>query len=202
MKTTRKNFSLSKPILNDLAKSYLDAEDADALGWYEKDCNLVMPYLNGSGLERTRFTVPLIKKKKSMRYFQPAGTSPELYLPRIGGIDWDKIKQDASITLYCTEGEKKSAITCKVGLPCVGLAGVDCWARKGGIPLPQWDEFDFLNRIVVIVFDSDIIDKAPVQLAERRLAHMLTSRGAKVSRIRLSEILMNECVSKLAGASK
>lgn len=201
MKTIRKNVFLSQPILDDLAKSYLDAADAKALGWYEKDGNLVMPYLNGSDLERTRLTVPIFKKKKSMRYFQPAGTSPELYLPRIGGIDWEKIKKDACIPVYCTEGEKKAAIACKVGIPCIGLSGVDCWARKGGIPLPQWDEFDFVERKVVVVFDSDIIDKAPVQLAERRLAQMLISRGAKVSRIRLSEMLMNECISKLEGTS-
>lgn len=201
MKTIRKNVFLSQPILDDLAKSNLDAVDAKALGWYEKNGNLVMPYQNGSGLERTRLTVPLIKKKKSMRYFQPAGTSPELYLPRIGGIDWDNVKKNVAITVYCTEGEKKAAIACKVGIPCIGLSGVDCWARRGGIPLPQWDEFDLVERKVVIVFDSDIIEKAPVQLAERRLAQMLTTRGAKVSRIRLSAMLMNDSIIKLKGAS-
>jgi hypothetical protein len=202
MKTIRKNVLLSQPILDDLAKSYLNAADAKTLGWYEKAGNLVMPYLNGSSLERTRLTVPINKKKKSMRYFQPVGTSPELYLPRIGGIDWENVKKDTHIPIYCTEGEKKAAIACKVGIPCIGLGGVDCWARRGGIPLSQWDEFSFTERTVVIVFDSDIIDKAPVQLAERRLAQMLTSRGAKVSRIRLSEMLMKECISKLVGASK
>jgi Domain of unknown function (DUF3854) len=202
MKTTRKDVSLSQLILDDLAQSHLDAKDAADLGWYEKNGNLVMPYLNGSGLERTRFSVPLIKKKKSMRYFQPMGTSPELYLPRIGGINWDKVKNDVSIKVYCTEGEKKAAVACKVGIPCIGLSGVDCWARKGGIALPQWDEFNFVERQVVIVFDSDIIDKAPVQLAERRLAQMLISRGAKASRIRLSESLMKECISRLKDASK
>jgi Domain of unknown function (DUF3854) len=191
---------LSQVILDDLAKSNLTEQDALSLGWFQdKHGNLVMPYGNGSSLKRTRLTVPISRRGKLQRYFQPAGSSPELYLPCIGGIDWRIVKSDPDKTFYITEGEKKAAIACKVGLPCIGLGGVDCWARKGGIPLPQWDEFNFDQRHVVIIFDSDILDKASVQLAERRLAHMLHSRGAKVSRLRMSENLLNDCIRTLTG---
>lgn len=194
---------LSDAILADLAKSNLTEHDALALGWHQdKHGNLAMPYGNGSGLKRTRLTIPITKQGKSQRYFQPAGSSPELYLPSIGGVDWATVKSKTHETLYVTEGEKKAAIACKVGLPCIGLGGVDCWARKGGIPLSQWDEFNFAGRHVVIIFDSDIIDKAAVQLAERRLAHMLHSRGANVSRLRLSETLLNDCIKSLLGSPK
>jgi Domain of unknown function (DUF3854) len=182
----------SQAIRDDLRKSGLEERDALELGWYQDaKGNLAMPYNNGSGLVRTRFTVPqLIErngKQSFLRYLQPRGTSPELFLPAIGNFDWNDVKTDTSIRLYITEGEKKSAIACKRGLPCIGLSGVDCWSRKGGIPLPQWDEFDFNDREVVIVFDSDIADKPAVKSAERRLAQMLNSRKAKVYRLRMSE---------------
>lgn len=185
----------TQAILDDLAKSDLTEQDALALGWREdKNGNLTMPFFNnGSSLVRTRFTVPRLHirngKQTFQRYSQPRGTAPELYLPAIGGFDWNDVKADASIRLYITEGEKKSAIACKRGLPCVGLTGVDCWSRKGGIPLPQWDEFDLVGRKVVIIFDSDITHKPAVKSAERRLAHMLSARKAKVFRLRLSEDL-------------
>ncbi|MBU3624766.1 DUF3854 domain-containing protein [Polynucleobacter sp. JS-Safj-400b-B2] len=183
---------LSQAIRDDLGNSDLVEQDALELGWYQDaKGNLAMPYNNGSGLVRTRFTVPqLIErngKQSFLRYLQPRGTPPELYLPTIGDFDWGEVKVDASIRLYITEGEKKSAIACKRGLPCIGLSGVDSWSRKGGIPLPQWDEFDFNDREVVIAFDSDIADKPAVKSAERRLAQMLNSRKAKVYRLRMSE---------------
>lgn len=184
----------SQAILDDLAKSDLTEQDALALGWYEdKRGNLAIPFNNGSSLVRTRFTVPRLHirngKQIFQRYSQPRGTAPELYLPAIGDFDWNDVKADASIGLYISEGEKKSAIACKRGFPCIGLTGVDCWSRKGGIPLPQWDEFDLVGREVVIIFDSDITHKPAVKSAERRLAHMLSARKARVFCLRLSEDL-------------
>lgn len=187
----------SQAILDDLASSDLTEQDALALGWYEdKHGNLGIPFKNGSPLVRTRFTVPKLRNKNGkqvfQRYSQPRGTNPELYLPSIGDFDWGDVKANASIRLYVTEGEKKSAIACKRGLPCVGLTGVDCWSRKGGIPLQQWDEFNLIGREVVIIFDSDIAHKQAVKSAERRLAHMLSARKAKVFRLRLSEDLFTD----------
>lgn len=197
----------SQAILADLSKSDLTEQDALTLGWYEdRNGNLAMPFHNGLSLVRTRLTIPKLHirngKQTFQRYSQPRGSAPALFLPSIGGIDWDEVKADASVRLYLTEGEKKSAIACKRGLPCVGITGVDSWAHKGGVPLPQWDEFVLVGREVVIVFDSDIVDKPSVQSAERRLAHMLAARKAKVYRLRLSEGVITRFDDYLKNTSK
>lgn len=175
----------SKAIREDLLKSGLSPEDAVELGFLEVNGDLLLPYRNGSGFCRTRYTHPRKIGNKEMRYSQPKGSSPELYLPRIGGLDWEKIKRSPCIPLIISEGEKKAASACKTGLICIGLGGVDCWSQKGK-PIAQWNDFDLKDREVSIVYDSDIINKPAVQNAERRLANMLTQRGAIVRRVRLS----------------
>lgn len=188
IKTLKSRFS--QPIRDDLAKSGLSESDAIKMGWHQDaGGNLVIPYNNGTGFFRTRFSHPRqnIKNGKAslQRYSQPRGTKPELFLPDLGGIPWEKVKADTSRRLIITEGEKKAAAACKVGLACIGLGGVECWASKGGIPLDDWDIFDLGEREVWIVFDSDIVDKPPVRSAARRLANMLASRGAVVSMVDL-----------------
>lgn len=184
MKTSKNSFSTS--IRDDLAKSGLTENDAAKMGWHEDDVgDLVIPYSNVTGFTRTRFTIPrrVMKNGKPslQRYYQQRGTKPELFLPNLGGIAWDEVKTNASRRLIITEGEKKAAAACKIGLACLGLGGVECWASKGGVPLEGWDAFDFDGRGVWIVFDSDIADKPPVRSAARRLANMLSSRGTVVS---------------------
>lgn len=179
-------------ICEDLEKSGLTPDDATRMGWHVDPAgNLVIPYNNGSGFARTRLAVPRQFMKGSklayQRYSQPPRTKPELFLPRLGGIDWGAVKGDTSIPLVITEGEKKAAAACKVGLACIGLGGVDCWASKGGVPLPHWDQFELVAREVKITFDSDIIHKAPVRNAARRLANMLILRGAKVTMVKLPQ---------------
>lgn len=175
----------SKTIKEDLGKSGLTSEDGVKLGFVEINGDMVIPYKNGSGLCRIRHSHPRKVGNKEIRYSQPKGSAPELYLPQIGNIDWVRIKRDVNVPLLITEGEKKAASACKVGIPTIGLGGVSCWSQNRR-PIAQWDEFNFKDREVSIVFDSDIIDKAPVQNAERRLANMLAQRGAIVRRVRLS----------------
>jgi hypothetical protein len=180
----------SQPIRDDLAKSGLTESDAAKMGWHEDGAgDLVIPYNNGSGFARKRLSYPrrVMKNGKPslQRYSQPRGTKPELFLPSLGGVAWDKVKTDTSRRLIITEGEKKAAAACKVGLACIGLGGVECWASKGGVPLEDWHTFDFDGREVWIVFDSDIVDKPPVRSAARRLANMLVSRGGVVSMVAL-----------------
>ncbi|KDA00951.1 AAA family ATPase [Hyphomonas oceanitis] len=51
--------------------------------------------------------------------------------------------------------------------------------------LPELQEFHWAGRDVNIVFDSDIAEKARVQDAETRLATELSSRGARIFKVRL-----------------
>ena len=153
---------------------------------------LVLPYYSESGeplnFERVRYFDPPIVggvKKKGLRYQQPKGTPPELYLPKIQGLDWVKVMQDTSIPVAITEGEVKSlSASINSGIPFIGLGGVFMWADNK-LPIKTLERFKFARRKVYIVFDSDIDTNPQVQMAEARLASYLTKNRAQVIRTRL-----------------
>ncbi len=113
-----------------------------------------------------------------------AGWLCELYLPRIGKVNWTKAAKNPAEILLITEGEKKAAAACKAGYHCIGLGGVWNFKSRHGV-LQDWDQFAFTGRTVLIVYDSDIIDKPQVRYAEYALAVELVARGANVMRVRL-----------------
>ena len=126
-------------MLADLAKSGLDAKDAERLGLQynaeykpAKDASAVrayaIPYFDLAGKYTQFFRIRLLDpwtpkgEKKPRRYTQPPGMSPEFYLPPY--FDWRKVAKDPTIDIVFTEGEKKAAALCKLGVPCIGLGGV------------------------------------------------------------------------------
>jgi hypothetical protein len=153
---------------------------------------LVLPYFNEHGLpvnfERVRYFEPPMGggvKKKPIRYQQPTGTAPEIYLPRVQGLNWAQVMADVTIPIAITEGEVKSlSATINSGVPFIGLGGVFMWADNK-LPIKMFERFNFERREVFIVFDSDIDTNAQVQLAEARLSSYLLKRRAKVKRARL-----------------
>ncbi len=153
---------------------------------------LVLPYFDEYGrdvnFQRVRYFDPPLSggvKKKPMRYQQPSGTPPEIYLPKITGLDWAAVMADPTIPVAITEGEVKSlSASVNSGIPFIGLGGVYMWADNK-IPIKMFERFVFERREVFIVFDSDIDTNPQVQLAEARLASYLLKRRAKVKRTRL-----------------
>jgi len=123
------------------------------------------------------------------KYTQLRDTPPQLYLPNIGKINWDKVATDTAQPLIITEGEKKAAAACKAGYACIGLGGVWCFRSKVGGFLKDWDKFKLDRRKIYIVYDSDIVDKIQVRCAEYALAVELIARGATAVRVRLPESL-------------
>ena len=153
---------------------------------------LAIPYFDEfgrpMGFERVRYFDPPLGggvKKKPIRYQQPKGTAPEVYLPKVEGLDWNVVMQDTSIPIAITEGEIKSlSATVNSGVPHIGLGGVFMWADNK-LPIELFERFVFERRDVYIVFDSDIDTNPQVQLAEARLSSYLLKRRAKVRRARL-----------------
>lgn len=123
-------------------------------------------------------------EQPSGKYTQPSNSVNKLYLPAIGKTDWAKAAKNTNDVLLITEGEKKAAAACKAGYHCIGLGGVWLFKNKQGV-LKDWDQFVLTGRTVLIVYDSDIIDKAEVRYAEYALATELVARGANVMRVRL-----------------
>ena len=159
---------------------------------YHPRAALVLPYHdeNGQpmGFDRVRYFDPPVVggvKKKPLRYQQPTGTPPEIYLPRIEGLNWAAVMADQTIPVAITEGEVKSlSASINSGTPFIGLGGVYMWADNK-LPIKMFERFNWDRREVFIVFDSDIDTNPQVQLAEARLASYLLKKRAKVKRARL-----------------
>lgn len=123
--------------------------------------------------------------KKPIRYQQPKGTAPEVYLPQVPGHDWRHILGDPQQPILITEGEIKAlSVMTNTGIPTMGLGGVWMWADRKQ-PLPLLESVTWARRRVFIVFDSDIDTKVGVQLAEARLAQYLLGQRAVVHTARL-----------------
>lgn len=172
---------------------FTTVEDASTISdTFSPRAALVLPYFDEHGqpidFERVRYFEPPLGggvKKKPIRYQQPKKTAPEIYLPRVQGLDWAQVMQDTTIPIAITEGEVKSlSATVNSGVPFIGLGGVFMWADNK-LPIKMFERFNFERREVMIVFDSDIDTNPQVQLAEARLSSYLTKRRAQVKRVRL-----------------
>jgi hypothetical protein len=69
--------------------------------------------------------------KNVAKYRQPVASSTHLYFPRgfykLTNPENNILKRRV---IFITEGEKKAALACKLGLPCVALGGVDAWRNR------------------------------------------------------------------------
>lgn len=157
---------------------------------------LVIPYLDQTktptGFMRARYFDPPLSggvRKKAIRYQQPKGTAPEVYLPPLRWADWPTILRDPQQAIIITEGEFKSlSVMANTGIATLGLGGVFMFADNKAT-LPLLESIDWKRRRVYIVFDSDIDTKIGVQLAESRLAQWLLKQRAIVHSCRLPPAL-------------
>jgi len=92
-------------------------------------------------------------------------------------------------SVFITEGEKKAAKATIEGFSCIGLSGVFNFKEKDNDFLPKLANYIWKNRLVYIVFDSDITHKYEVRRAELKLAIELNNRKAKVYSVRLPSAL-------------
>jgi hypothetical protein len=134
-----------------------------------------------------RFDKYRTRNSKPMRYSQPKDSPIEAYFPPL--TDWTAIEKDATTPLLISEGEAKSAAATAAGYPCIGIGGVDCFSssKRGLVLLPELEKFNWKNRTVGIVFDSDAATNPNVVRAENRLKRVLQSRGATVYVVRLKQ---------------
>jgi hypothetical protein len=150
---------------------------------------LKLPYhdIDGSdsGFYRIRYLEELpgfgAQLAKPQRYAQQAGTLNWVYLPKCEGLDWEVVAADTEMPLIITEGELKAASCClRQRVPTVALGGVTVWqSSKKEVPLlPPLDRFEWQNRRVYIIFDSDAATNEDVARAQLKLADELVRLGA------------------------
>ncbi len=121
------------------------------------------------------------------KYYQLTNTLPQLYFSPF--LDWESVLGDTDFEIIITEGEKKAAKACSMGLITIGLGGVWSWrSKKHKLKhLTEFDNFNWKDRKVSIVFDNDLKTNMNVMQAMYALATELLSLGAKPCFIWLPE---------------
>ncbi|WP_103670099.1 DUF3854 domain-containing protein [Pseudanabaena sp. BC1403] len=155
-----------------------------------KYCDLSgKPYLKKDGQQFYRIKPDWGDRKTddSPKYLSPTGEGCRPYFSRLYP-DWAKATKSTKIDLWETEGEKKGDCGCANGLAVIAFGGVDGWVDrcdrngtgelKESRVLPELREIKWQYRRVNQCFDSDIIEKIPVQIALAKRAHSLSSYGA------------------------
>lgn len=148
-----------------------------------------IPYFDFSGRKiaysRVRFLESkkggFSKKEGSFRYSQPFNSSPHVYLPPY--LSWKKIAKDPEQKILITEGEKKAALACKLGIPCIALGGVYGYKSQKRLwdLIPELREFVWADREVEICYDADVMLKSEVRDALTGLALTLTQEYSPAS---------------------
>ena len=151
-----------------------------------------------NGFARTKLFPPLTTSNGTMKYWQPKGTRPHLYLPPI--VNWQTIARDATRLVVITEGEKKAAAACQQGLVTMGIGGVWTWTSTldsgEKLILPQLDDFTYPTRPIEMCPDSDAWwDDKWMQILKGffALAKELRQRGAAVQFVRLQDLHGGKC---------
>lgn len=118
----------------------------------------------------------------SIKYLQPKHSGVRLFFPlatlaRVLG---------ANTPLWLVEGEKKSLAVAQLGLPAVGVCGIEGWHVTGSrSPLADFDVLHLQDRIVELAVDGDVDTNPQVEGATRRLADALRARGGRPRLVQL-----------------
>ncbi|WP_216901142.1 DUF3854 domain-containing protein [Synechococcus sp. CCY 9618] len=113
---------------------------------------------------------------KPPKYLTTKGAGNRPYFSPL--IDWSQqLRGDKAIDI--TEGEKSADSANAHGHPTIGLTGVWGWKdqRYGeSQPIPELVTFDWKNRPIRIVFDSDMVQNRQVQVAAQELGLFVAGR--------------------------
>lgn len=129
---------------------------------------------------------------KPRRYVQPAKSHCHAYFPKL--IDWKAVAADPGEPISITEGELKAAKACAEGFFTIGLGGV--WnfraIESGAFFLPELERFNWCQRQVTIIYDSDYMGNANICASMNALSAELQERGAIVSVVDLPDVYSDD----------
>ena len=150
------------------------AAELERLGYRRNTVNapaLVLPMWGVRGEPvgyQIRPDVPPVIDSKIAKYLSPPGAGVRLDIPPA----CRNLIGSPQVPLWITEGVKKGDSLASIGLTAVALAGVQMFRTD------DWDLVPLADRRVFIVFDSDVMVKAPVHAALVALRSYLSARGA------------------------
>lgn len=143
---------------------------------------LVIPVFGPHGevvLYQARPDQPRMRNGKIVKYETPAKARMALDVPP----SVRHLLPDPSVPLFITEGVKKADALAARGLCAVALLGV--WNFRGlndqggKTLLAAFESIAFNGRDVFVVYDSDVMLKAPVAQAMSRLGAVIDARDAR-----------------------
>jgi hypothetical protein len=112
----------------------------------------------------------------TIKYLQPRRSGVRIYFPL---TTLDAVLHSTE-PLYIVEGEKKALRVAQLGLPTIGLCGIEGWHLGGARELhPDLDDVGLRGRIVNVLPDADVRTNPLVHRAVQRLGVALAARGAE-----------------------
>jgi len=128
---------------SDLVARPLEAVERSITNCSPSTRGYVLPYFDLSGEPIGFYRVKVLTPayEEGAKYKQPRKSENHIYFPRHFSTtlkSWMFHNPHARL-LIITEGEKKAAAACKVGLPCIALSGVYSWKTRT-ISLPKETE--------------------------------------------------------------
>jgi len=116
------------------------------------------------------------RKRHTIKYLQPRGSAPRLYFV-VSCLD---AVLEGPTRLRIVEGEKKALAVAQLGLPAVGVCGVEGWHLGGSCELlPDFNSIALSARVVELVPDGDYQTNSAVHRAVDRFAEALRTRNAQ-----------------------
>jgi hypothetical protein len=135
-------------------------------GWFDHVRMKVFPALTTDG--------------GTIKYLQPKRSGVRIYFPL---ATLDGVLRSAD-PLYIVEGEKKALSVAQLGLPAVGLCGIEGWHVAGARELhPDLDDVGLCGRTIYLVPDADVRTNGAVHRAVHRLVDALGARGVAEAKL-------------------
>jgi Domain of unknown function (DUF3854) len=131
----------------------------------------------GGWMDHVRLKVfpSITTKDGTIKYLQPRRSGVRIYFP----LSTLESVLHSGEPVYCVEGEKKSLSVSQLGLPSIGLCGIEGWHIAGSLDLhPDLDDVGLRGRVVNIIPDADVRTNPVVHRAVQRLAAAFFARGA------------------------
>lgn len=198
---------LTRFMVADLLKSGLAKERVKKLGVYPMSAaqleglaerpigaGYAIPYPDFEGKKtqfaRYKLLDRVVFRGSSMRYWQPPNTPPRLYVPPL--IAWKDVLKNKDLEVWITEGEKKAASLCALGVPCVAVSGVWAWTSKKFQQSLIPELRVLMPRSMVLCFDSDAEENPSIKGALTALAIQIERLGGSVRLCQLPQVKKQE----------
>jgi Domain of unknown function (DUF3854) len=147
------------------------------------------PDPRGGWMEHVRMKIfpsipPTTKKGGTIKYLQPRGSGVRVYFPL---ATLDAVLYSGA-PLFAVEGEKKALSVAQLGLPAIGISGIEGWhVAKSHELHPDFGGVPLRGRSVRVIPDADFRTNPNVHAAVQRLVNALAARGATAEILRVPD---------------